>query len=103
MLAASEEPLQWPGEGSSTAQSPSLQDSCPVTSSERVRIFSSKRFSTRSIADMRVFSSWIYREGEREKRSREQPSHHCQDSQETVQPAEESEQQDTAELKDIKK
>lgn len=100
---ASEEPLQWPGEGSSKAQAPSLQDSCPITSSERVRIFSSKRFSTRSIADMRVLSSWIYRKGERGKRRREQTSHHCQDSEETVQPAEESKQQDTATVARVKR
>lgn len=67
MLAASEKHLQWPGEGTSTAHAPSLQDSCPVTSSKRVRIFSSKRFSMRSIADMRALSSWIYRKGERER------------------------------------
>lgn len=34
------------------------------------------------------------RDRERGKRSREQTSHHCQDSEETVQPAEESKQHD---------
>lgn len=41
--------------------------------------------------------------GERGKRRREQTSHHCQEGEETVQPAEESKQQDTATVSRVKR